>query len=96
MAKPDRSKLGLTGDPLPGGTLDSPADRLQALYRECFGTSAGQAVVEDLRKRYGNRRSFVPDSNATAFHEGQRDVFLMILGFMERVNRKPQTQENDD
>lgn len=96
MSKPDRSKLGLTQTSVDSGSVLTPPEQIRELYKRVFTGSEGQAVLDDLKKRYGNRRSFVPDSNATAFHEGQRDVYLMILGHVERVNRKPSQQENDD
>ncbi len=93
--KPDRAKLGLTQTSVESGVTLTPSEQVTELYRRVFTGSEGAAVLDDLRKRYGNRRSFVPDSNSTAFHEGQRDVFLMILSHVERVNRKPSQGDND-
>jgi hypothetical protein len=92
----DRSKLGLNEKQADtGADLSTPIQKLAESYRRTFTSESGADVLTDLKKRFGNRRSFVPDSNGTAFHEGQRDVYLMILGFVERdVNRKP--QENED
>jgi hypothetical protein len=77
----DKSKLGLTGvDPKDNR---SPQEILAAQYVECFRSSAGEAVLKDLQWRFQRRRSYVPDSNATAFHEGQRDVVRMIENFLD-------------
>jgi hypothetical protein len=87
----DRAKLGLTEkSAVTGEVLLSPIEQLAESYRRAFESGPGADVLDDLKKRFGNRRSFVPDSNATAFHEGQRDVYLMILSYIERgVNRAP-------
>jgi hypothetical protein len=77
----DKAKLGLTqGDPQQKLT---PQQLLVMAYQECFRSSVGEVVLKDLRQRFSNRRSFVPDSNATAFHEGQRDIVRMIEIFLE-------------
>jgi len=57
-------------------------------YRITFTSDSGEAVLDDLRRRFGNRGSFVPDSNVTAFHEGQRDVYLLCLQMMEKDIRR--------
>jgi hypothetical protein len=87
----DRNQLGLTEkSAVTGEVVLTPFEKLSEMYRLCFTSDNGEAVLDDMKKRFGTRRSFVPDSNATAFHEGQRDVYLMILSFMERdVNRNP-------
>jgi hypothetical protein len=64
------------------------AQQIAESYRICFGTDAGLDVLEDLRKRFGSRRSFVPDSDATAFHEGQRDLYEFCRSMMERDRRR--------
>ncbi len=79
MAKPDKRKHGLTGT----SENLSPIQQLILDYQRCFSTDAGEAVLKDLRARFQRRRSFVPDSNATAFHEGQRDVVRMIENLLE-------------
>jgi hypothetical protein len=56
----------------------NPAERVAEQYRICFSTEAGQFVLKDLQLQFEDRRSYVPDSNATAFHEGQRDIPRMI------------------
>lgn len=96
LSKPSREKLGLTQTSVETGSVLTAPEQITELYKRVFTGSEGAALLDDLKKRYGNRRSFVPDSNTTAFYEGQRDVYLMILSHVERVNRKPQTQENDD
>jgi len=90
----DRAALGLTEKSSEtGDVLLTPIQKLAESYRRTFTSGPGADVLDDLRKRFGNRRSFVPDSNATAFHEGQRDVYLMILNYTTReVNRAPKEE----
>ncbi len=93
----DRSQLGLTEQHgVTGEVLLTPIEKLAEEYRRCFISGPGAAVLDDLKKRFGNRRSFVPDSNATAFHEGQRDVYLMILNYMERDEKTTTTNEESN
>ena len=52
---------------------------LKATYKSVFESDDGKQVLEDMEKRVGLwRTSYVPDSNETAFREGQRDVVLFI------------------
>ena len=56
----------------------NPKD-LRATYRMIFESDDGQIILDDLSRRFGlYRTSFVPDSNETAFREGQRDVLLFL------------------
>lgn len=53
---------------------------VQQAYRDIFSSPAGQALLKDLAL-YCNmtHSSFAPNApDVTAFHEGQRDVFLHI------------------
>lgn len=53
-------------------------------YQSLFSTKDGKFVLEDLRKAFGDRPSFVPgDPHLTAFNEGQRDVYLRIKKLLE-------------
>lgn len=64
--------------------------QLSEAYRRCFTTEAGEQVLADLKKRFGRRRSFVagqPDT--TAFNDGQRDVYLMVLSHIDRDMKEP-------
>lgn len=87
MARPRKPAVTAT-------TLDA-REQLRENYRLAFGTASGQAVLDDLRKRFGRRGSFVPDSNVTAFHEGQRDVFRMIENFIEQDEAEPTPNEEE-
>jgi len=52
---------------------------LRATYKSIFESEDGQIILEDLSRRFGvYRTSFVPDSDETAFREGQRDVLLFL------------------
>lgn len=88
----NRVALGLTGSaPVESQEVLQPHERLAEQYRQLFLSETGEAVLDDLRQRFGTRRSYVPDSNATAFHEGQRDVYLMILAYIQSdINRSPE------
>jgi hypothetical protein len=84
MAKrASREKLGLTAPAVEPETQLTPLQKLVIDYQNTFGSESGGRVLEDLVKRFQKRRSYVPDSNATAFHEGQRDVVRMIENFLE-------------
>jgi hypothetical protein len=76
------------------------AEQLAEDYRVTFSTESGARVLDDLKKRFGDRRSFVPDSNATAFHEGQRDVYRLCVMMQEkdvrRTEAKPAPTEGED
>lgn len=62
----------------------SPEQRLAEAYRNTFTSESGKAVLDDLRKSYGRRKSFVPgQADTTAYHEGQRDVYLRIMAFLD-------------
>lgn len=65
---------------------------LYAAYRDVFDTPSGKLVLHHLM-RQGNvlTSSFVQnDPNSTAFHEGQRNIVLLILAMM---NVTPQQVE---
>ena len=52
---------------------------LRATYKSIFESEDGQIILEDLSRRFGvYRTSFVPNSDETAFREGQRDVLLFL------------------
>lgn len=83
MAKrANREKLGLTAPSDPDSKL-SPIQKLVRDYQTTFGTDSGARVLEDLVRRFQKRLSFVPDSNVTAFHEGQRDCVRYIEAMLE-------------
>lgn len=53
-------------------------------YKSLALTPQGQLILDDLKKCYGNKTSFVPgDPHATSFREGQRDVYLRFLYFID-------------
>lgn len=54
-------------------------------YGQIFTTPNGKLVLNDLRKAYGQRSSYVPNSDATIFHEGQRDVLLRIEALIAKA-----------
>jgi len=54
-------------------------EELRQNYKTLFASNEGQAILKDLESRFGLwRTSYVPDSNETAFREGQRDVVLFL------------------
>lgn len=59
-------------------------EQLAQAYHNTFSSESGSVVLADLEQRYGRRRSFAPDPHTTAFHEGQRDVYLMILNLLDK------------
>ncbi len=66
---------------------ESHPDRLRAaaarardtagLYRACFRSEAGAAVLEDLRRCYGGSTTG-PDARSTEARSAQRDVLMRI------------------
>lgn len=55
-----------------------------ATYQALFNTNDGKFVLEDLRKFFGDRPSFVVgDSYQTAYNEGQRYMYLRIKKILE-------------
>src|SRR3989442_866350 len=97
MKRADKQKLGLTNAPTASVVL-TPAQQLVLDYQAAFSTEAGERVLKDLIQQFQKRRSFVPDSNATAFHEGQRDVVRMIENFLDAdaltTMASPEPEEN--
>lgn len=71
-------------------------DELCVIYQKVFTSPVGQTVVEDLRKSFGDRPSFVPgDPHGTSFREGQRDVYLTILSMLEPRQGNQRKEETD-
>lgn len=83
MKRADKKKLGITNAPTAEPVVLSEIQQLVIDYQTTFRTDSGERVLADLVKRFSKRRSYVPDSNATAFHEGQRDLVRMIEDFLE-------------
>ena len=76
MAKPRATtrKLGLVETP----------EQLAALYHDAFSTQAGEAVLEDLEKRYQLTSSFDENPYKAARNEGRREVYLMIRSLLKK------------
>ncbi len=52
---------------------------LKATYRSVLNSADGIKVMEDLSARFGLwKSSYTPNSDETAFREGQRDVVLFL------------------
>ncbi len=52
---------------------------LKATYKSVLKSEDGQKVLEDLGLRFGLwKTSYTPNSDETAFREGQRDVVLFL------------------
>ena len=52
---------------------------LRQTYRTVLMSEDGEKVLEDLSARFGLwKSSFTPNSDETAFREGQRDVVLFL------------------
>jgi len=53
-------------------------------YRAVFGTDAGQRVLVDMMTLFGVFRSnFHHDAHVNAYRNGQRDVVLHIIHYMQ-------------
>jgi hypothetical protein len=70
----------------PGVEVDDEVGRMANVYLRLFSTPDGQIVLEDFRKSFGDRRSFVEnDALTTAFKEGERNVYLAVLDLLARA-----------
>ncbi len=57
---------------------------LRETYRSVLMSEDGEKVMEDLGARFGLwKSSFTPNSDETAFREGQRDVVLFLHNIMK-------------
>tara|TARA_Y100001938_G_scaffold142738_1_gene214463 strand:+ start:19 stop:225 length:207 start_codon:yes stop_codon:yes gene_type:complete len=57
---------------------------LKETYRSVLMSEDGEKVMEDLGARFGLwKSSFTPNSDETAFREGQRDVVLFLHNIMK-------------
>ena len=62
---------------------------LKETYRSVLMSEDGEKVMEDLGARFGLwKSSFTPNSDETAFREGQRDVVLFLHNIMK--DQQPQ------
>tara|TARA_A100000172_G_C2971073_1_gene85952 strand:- start:356 stop:556 length:201 start_codon:yes stop_codon:yes gene_type:complete len=65
----------------------TPKD-LKATYRSVLNSEDGQKVLEDLGARFGLwKTSYTPNSDETAFREGQRDVVLFLYNIIKQKER---------
>jgi hypothetical protein len=65
---------------------DDEVARMANVYLRLFSTPDGQVVLEDFRKSFGDRRSFVEgDALTSAFKEGERNVYLAVLDLLARA-----------
>ena len=65
---------------------------LKETYRSVLMSEDGEKVMEDLGARFGLwKSSFTPNSDETAFREGQRDVVL-FLHAQTKDQKPPQEQ----
>jgi|TARA_R110000803_G_scaffold182210_1_gene244511 hypothetical protein len=57
---------------------------LKETYRSVLMSEDGEKVMEDLGARFGLwKSSFTPNSDETAFREGQRDVVLFLTNIIK-------------
>tara|TARA_R100000995_G_scaffold28663_2_gene12649 strand:+ start:537 stop:749 length:213 start_codon:yes stop_codon:yes gene_type:complete len=67
-------------------------DELKATYKSVLNSDDGLRVMNDLSSRFGLwKTSYTPNSDETAFREGQRDVVLFLLNMINE-NKKPQEE----
>jgi hypothetical protein len=63
--------------------VNDPVMTMAQIYARVFSSPDGRLVLEDLRKSFGDRTSFVAgDPYAAAFKEGSRHVFLSVLDLL--------------
>ncbi len=62
---------------------------LRQTYRTVLMSEDGEKVLEDLGVRFGLwKSSFTPNSDETAFREGQRDVVLFLHNMIKEQQPK--------
>jgi hypothetical protein len=62
---------------------------LRQLYRTVLMSEDGEKMLEDLSARFGLwKSSYTPNSDETAFREGQRDVVLFLHNFIKEQQPK--------
>ena len=62
---------------------------LKETYRSVLMSEDGEKVMEDLSARFGLwKSSYTPNSDETAFREGQRDVVLFLHNFIKEQQPK--------
>lgn len=67
-------------------------DELKAIYKSVLNSEDGMRVMNDLSARFGLwKSSYTPNSDETAFREGQRDVVLFLLNMINET-KKPQEE----
>jgi len=67
-------------------TEDERRTQLRQDYLFTFSTDQGQRVLEDLRRAFGDRLSYVEgDPHTTSFNEGARSVYLKISALMTQA-----------
>jgi len=65
--------------------MPAAINKLRREYKDCFESPAGIKVLDDLRRAYGMRESYVVgDSHETARREGERAVYLRILNMINK------------
>jgi hypothetical protein len=65
----------------------SDPKRIAQAYAAFFNSEDGDIIMEDLRRSFGSRSSHVPgDPYTTAYREGQRNVYQLILALREEDN----------
>jgi len=71
-------------------------NQLAKIYAAGFNGPIGGAVLEDLRRRYFNRPSYVKgDPYETAYREGQRSVLISIFNLIAAANPKAVQAEGE-
>jgi len=80
---------------------DAARAAMAQIVHRLMTSDDGRLLMEDLRLSFGDRRSFVEgDGLATAFREGQRDVYLSLLALIaegkdpEKAKLKIVTQDD--
>ena len=59
-------------------------DELKAIYKSVLNRDDGLRVMNDLSSRFGLwKTSYTPNSDETAFREGQRSVLIRIINLLK-------------
>jgi hypothetical protein len=73
---------------------DRYRDKVYAAYRDVFNSVSGKMVLDDLKKSFNDRTTFVEgDPYASAYNEGKRALYLVLLWTIRQGEEVVQHQE---
>lgn len=78
----------------PSLDTDAHRDTVYAAYRDVFNTVSGRMVLDDLKRSFNDKTTFVEgDPHTTSFKEGQRALYLVLLFMIRKGEGVVKAQE---